>query len=50
LIVALQLHDHPEAIPALMASLGQFLAEHDDSSHFRGKLFVVETHRIRVRA
>ncbi len=40
-IVAIQLHDHPEIIPALMAELGRFLAEHSDPDYYRGKLFLV---------
>lgn len=49
-IVALQLHDHPETIPTLMAGFGRFIAEHSDPSHYAGRLFVVEAHRIRIRS
>lgn len=49
-IVAIQLRNHPEIIPALMARLGQFLAENPDPDYYRGKLFLVEVHRIRIRS
>jgi predicted nuclease of predicted toxin-antitoxin system len=49
-IVAIQLHDHPETIPTLMAGLGRFIAEHPDPNDYRGKLFIVEPHRIRIRS
>jgi hypothetical protein len=45
-----QLHDHPEAIPTLMAGLGRFISEHTDPNDYRGKLFIVEPHRIRIRS
>ncbi len=49
-IVAIQLHNHPEIIPALMARLGQFLTQNSDPNYYRGKLFLVEVHRIRIRS
>ena len=48
-IVALQLHNHPEIVPQLMATLVAFLDRHRNRDFYRGKLFVVEVHRIRVR-
>jgi hypothetical protein len=42
--------DHPERIPTLMAGLGGFISEHPDSNDYRGKLFVAEPHRIRIRS
>ena len=48
-IVAVQLHNHPEIIPQLMARLTAFLEGNPAQSFYRGKLFVVEVHRIRVR-
>jgi hypothetical protein len=47
---AIQLHDHPETIPALMAGFGRFIAEHPDPNDYRGKLLIVEPHRIRIRS
>ncbi len=49
-IVAIQLHDHPETIPTLMAGLGRFISEHTDPNDYRGKLFIVEPRRIRIRS
>ncbi|MEX2125982.1 MAG: DUF5615 family PIN-like protein [Woeseia sp.] len=49
-IVAIQLHDHPEVISTLMAGLGRFISEHADPNDYRGKLFIVEPHRIRIRS
>jgi predicted nuclease of predicted toxin-antitoxin system len=49
-ILALQLHNHPEIIPQLLANLGRFLDGQTDREFFRGKLVIVEVHRIRVRS
>ena len=48
-IIAIQLHNHPEIIPALMETLETYLAAHPDPGHYRGELLLVEVHRIRVR-
>jgi len=48
-IIALQVRNHPEIIPLLMARLCDYLSLHADRQHYRGKLLVVEVHRIRVR-
>lgn len=48
-IIALQVRDHPEVIPPIVAKLKNYLSAHPDVSHYRGKLFLVEAHRIRVR-
>jgi hypothetical protein len=48
-IMALQLHHHPEIIPALMQRLNAFLAAHPGREDYRGRLFIVEVHRIRIR-
>lgn len=49
-IVAIQLHNHPEIIPALMERLLAFLDAHPDPEELRGKLIIVEVHRIRLRS
>ena len=49
-ILALQLHNHPEIIPPLVAHLGRYLDSQTDREFFRGKLFIVEVHRIRIRS
>jgi len=48
-IVALQVRNHPEAIPALMNRLLAYCSIYPEMSHYRGKLLLVEVHRIRVR-
>ena len=48
-IIAIQLHNHPEVIPSLMRYLVEFLASNPDRAFYRGKLFLVEPHRIRIR-
>ena len=48
-IVAVQLNNHPEIVPHLMKGLLAFLAIHPDQEFYRGKLLVVEPHRIRIR-
>jgi predicted nuclease of predicted toxin-antitoxin system len=48
-IIALQVRNHPEVMPQLMARLQNYLSAHPDMHHYRGKLLVVEVHRMRVR-
>jgi predicted nuclease of predicted toxin-antitoxin system len=48
-IIALQVKDHPEVIPALMQRLMTYLSTHPEMSDYEGQLFVVEAHRIRIR-
>ena len=48
-IVALQLNNHPEIIPQLMARLLSFLAAYPDQSFYCGKLIIGEVHRVRIR-
>jgi len=48
-IIALQVRNHPEIIPQLMVRFREFLAAHADREYYRGKLLLVEVHRIRVR-
>ena len=49
-ILALQPHNHPEIISPLVAHLGRYLDSQTDREFFRGKLFIVEVHRIRIRS
>lgn len=48
-IVALQIRNRPEAIPAMMKRLTDYLAAHPSMDHYEGKLLLVEAHRIRIR-
>ena len=49
-IIALQVHNHPEIIPQLMARLTTYMRSHPTMEEYKGKLFVVEVHRMRIRA
>ena len=48
-IIALQVGNHPEIIPRLMATLKDYLSAYPAMNHYEGKLLSVEVHRIRVR-
>lgn len=48
-IIALQVRNHPEIIPQLMEVLENYLSSHTDMVNYKGKLLLVEVHRIRVR-
>ena len=48
-IIALQVRNHPEIIPDLMERLKAYFSVHDNMEHYKGKLLIVEVHRIRVR-
>jgi len=48
-IVALQVRNHPEAIPQLISRLIGFISSHPDRQYFVGKLLLIEPHRIRIR-
>ncbi|MEW6163103.1 MAG: DUF5615 family PIN-like protein [Nitrospirota bacterium] len=48
-IFALQVRNHPEIIPHLMERLKNYLSANPEMNHYKGKLLLVEVHRIRVR-
>ena len=48
-IIALQVKNHPEAIPEMMDRLLKYLTLRPDMDHYRGRLLLVQTHRIRIR-
>lgn len=48
-IVSLQIKNHPEVTHSLVARWIAYLDVHPSADHYRGKLFLVEAHRIRVR-
>jgi predicted nuclease of predicted toxin-antitoxin system len=48
-IIALQVRNHPEVIPALMQRLVKHLSAHPEMRNYQGQLFLVEAHRIRIR-
>lgn len=48
-IVALQMRNHAEILSNLMARFTTYTNLYAEMEHYRGKLFVVEVNRIRVR-
>jgi len=48
-IIALQVRNHPEAIPQLISRLVGFISSHSDRQYFAGKLLLIEPHRVRIR-
>ena len=48
-IIALQVRNHPEALPRLLSRLIEYLAAQEGRDSYRGKLMLVEPHRIRIR-
>lgn len=48
-IIALQVANHPEVVPRLALALKDYLSIHPHVNHYKGKLLLVEAHRIRVR-
>ncbi|MFI5090097.1 MAG: DUF5615 family PIN-like protein [Terriglobales bacterium] len=48
-IVALQVRNHPEILPQLLARLTLYLELHLAMEHYEGKLLGVEVDRIRIR-
>jgi predicted nuclease of predicted toxin-antitoxin system len=48
-IVALQMRNHPEILPGLLARLTAYLKAQPAIEHYHGKLLVVEVDRIRLR-
>lgn len=48
-IAALQIRDHPEITPAVVQRLLLYATAHPHQQDYRGKLLLVEAHRLRVR-
>ena len=48
-IISIQLRNHPENIPLICEKLRVYMEANPDMADFKGKLIVVEPHRIRVR-
>jgi predicted nuclease of predicted toxin-antitoxin system len=48
-IIAIQVRNHPEILPKVMARLVEYLHSQPAMAHYRGKLLVVEIDRIRIR-
>jgi predicted nuclease of predicted toxin-antitoxin system len=48
-IISLQVRNHPEVLPQIVSRLKDYLSANPDMEHYKGKLFLVEAHRIRIR-
>ena len=48
-IVALQVKNHPEVIPAMLVLLLNYVAANPNMNDYQGQLLLVEAHRIRIR-
>jgi predicted nuclease of predicted toxin-antitoxin system len=48
-IIALQVRNHPESLPAIVMRLLTYLGEHPEPEYYAGKLMLVEAHRIRIK-
>jgi len=48
-IIAIQLRNHPKVIGKIMELLNKYLLKNPNMEHYKGKLFLIEPHRIRVK-
>ena len=48
-IIALQVKNHPESLPAIVMRLLTYMADPAEREHWIGKLFLVDAHRIRIK-
>jgi predicted nuclease of predicted toxin-antitoxin system len=48
-IIAFQVKNHPEMIPQLMRRLLSYLALYPEMDFYKGKLIILEVHRIRIQ-
>ena len=48
-IISLQVRNHPQVLPQIVSRLKDYLSANPDTEHYKGKLFLVEVHRIRIR-
>jgi len=48
-IISLQIKNHPEALADILNKLKEYFALNPKMEHYKGKLFLAEAHRIRVR-
>ena len=48
-IIALQVRNHPELVPALVRRLMSYLSAHPEMQNYKGQLLLVEAHRTRIR-
>jgi predicted nuclease of predicted toxin-antitoxin system len=48
-IIALQVKNHPESLPAIVMRWLTYLGKYPKLEHWAGKLFLIEAHRIRIK-
>jgi len=48
-IISMQVRNRPEVLAQITERLTRYLRDQPDREHYRGKLLLVEAHRIRVR-
>jgi hypothetical protein len=48
-VIALQVKNHPESLPAIVMRLLTYLSEYPDRESYAGKLLLFEAHRIRIK-
>ncbi len=48
-IVSMQVRNRPEVLDQITKRLTTYLSNHFEREHYRGKLLLVEAHRIRIR-
>jgi predicted nuclease of predicted toxin-antitoxin system len=48
-IISMQVRNRPEVLAQITERLTRYLRDQSDREHYRGKLLLVEAHRIRVR-
>ena len=48
-VIACQVKNHPEVIPAILERLRVYFVRHPRQGDYEGRLLIVEPHRIRVR-
>ncbi len=48
-IIALRIRNHPEVLPQIVSRLKNYLLTNPSMGHYKGKLILVEAHRIRIR-
>ncbi len=49
-IVSMQVRNRPEGLDQITKRLTTYLSTHPEREHYRGKLLLVEAHRIRIRS
>lgn len=48
-IIAFQVHNHPEIMSEILKRLLAYLKSHPEMTEYKGKIFFVELHRLRIR-